>query len=220
MARIATPAGTTVSYDRYGAGPPLVLVHGGFSDHITNWQEVKPLLQDRFTVYAVARRGRGETSRTRGHSVDDEAADVVAILDAIGQPAFLLGHSYGAVCALGAAARDPGGVRKLVLYEHPHPTMVEPGVLGALERLAEREDWDRLVETRRPRGRPSRRPHHRTRRPGPRGHDDGAGAIRRIHLEVPAGIAASDPCATRRTRRTRPKKRAAPRRLADPAAGR
>ena len=37
MERIASPAGATVSYDRRGSGPPLVLVHGGFSDHETNW---------------------------------------------------------------------------------------------------------------------------------------------------------------------------------------
>jgi pimeloyl-ACP methyl ester carboxylesterase len=145
--RITGPTGTTVSYDRYGGGPPLVLVHGSFSDHLTNWQEVKPLLQERFTVYALARRGRGETSPTRGHSVDDEAADVVAVRETVEQPAFLLGHSYGAVCALGAAAQDPSGVRKLVLYEHPGPTVITPRLLTALEELAQRRDWDTLVET-------------------------------------------------------------------------
>jgi pimeloyl-ACP methyl ester carboxylesterase len=147
MERITGAAGTTISYDRYGSGPPLVLVHGGFSDHVTNWQEVKPLLQDRFTVYAVARRGRGETSPTRGHSVDDEAADVVAVLQAVGQPAFLLGHSYGAVCVLGAVAQYPDGVHKLVLYEPPYPTRLPPGILAVFEQIAESEDWDRLVET-------------------------------------------------------------------------
>jgi pimeloyl-ACP methyl ester carboxylesterase len=147
MERTTGPRGTTVSYDRYGSGPPLVLVHGSFSDHLTNWQEVKPLLRDRFTVYAVARRGRGETTPTRDHSVDDEAADVVAVLKAVEQPAFLLGHSYGAVCALGAAAQYPNGVRKLVLYEHPGPTVITLPILTALERLAERRDWDALVET-------------------------------------------------------------------------
>jgi pimeloyl-ACP methyl ester carboxylesterase len=145
--RITRPAGTTVSYDRYGTGPPLVLVHGGFSDHITNWREVKPLLRDRFTVYAVARRGRGESTPTKGHSVDDESADVVAVLEAVGRPAFLLGHSYGAVCALGAASQYPAGVRKLVLYEPPHPRLMPPHTLAALERMAEDQDWDTLVET-------------------------------------------------------------------------
>jgi pimeloyl-ACP methyl ester carboxylesterase len=62
MQRIESTDGTTVSYAKYGSGPPLVLVHGGFSDHITNWQECKSLLERRFTVYAIARRGRGETS--------------------------------------------------------------------------------------------------------------------------------------------------------------
>ena len=147
MERITRLAGITVSYDRYGGGPPLVLVHGGFSDHITNWQEVKLPLQERFTVYAIARRGRGETSTSRGHSVDDEAADVIAVLDAVGQPAFLLGHSYGAVCALGAAVRHPDGVRKLVLDEHPHPTLVAQSILAVLEQTAESADWDKLVET-------------------------------------------------------------------------
>ena len=42
MQRISSPTGATVSYERYGSGPPLVLVHGGFSDHHTNWEFVRP----------------------------------------------------------------------------------------------------------------------------------------------------------------------------------
>ena len=147
MERITTPSGTTISYDTYGAGPPLVLVHGGFSDHDTNWQKVKPALAGRFTVYAVARRGRGESSATHGHSVADEAGDVAAVLRAVGEPAFLLGHSYGGVCALGAAALHPAAVRKLVLYEPPFPRTLSPELAARLEAFAEREDWDGLVLT-------------------------------------------------------------------------
>jgi pimeloyl-ACP methyl ester carboxylesterase len=147
MEHITTPSGVTISYDTYGIGPPLVLVHGGFSDHNTNWQEVKPLLKDRFAVYAVARRGRGETSATQGHSLEDEAADVAAVLRQVGEPAFLLGHSYGAQCALGAAALHPAGVRKLVLYEPPYPNALAPDVVTRLEAFAAREDWDGLVQT-------------------------------------------------------------------------
>jgi pimeloyl-ACP methyl ester carboxylesterase len=36
--RIPSPAGATISYEQYGSGPPLVLVHGGFSNHHTNWE--------------------------------------------------------------------------------------------------------------------------------------------------------------------------------------
>ena len=48
MKRIPSPAGVTVSYDNYGEGPPLVLVHGSFSDHKTNWEFVKPVFETQF----------------------------------------------------------------------------------------------------------------------------------------------------------------------------
>jgi pimeloyl-ACP methyl ester carboxylesterase len=146
MQRTTSPDGTTVSYDTYGSGPPLVLVHGGFSDHITNWQECKSLLEKQFTVHAIARRGRGETTATEGHSVLDEAADVVAVLRHVGEPVFLLGHSHGAICALNAAAQYPQGVRKLVVYEHVTAETLPPEDVAHLETFAAREDWDGMVE--------------------------------------------------------------------------
>ncbi len=69
MQHIPSPAGATVSYDTYGSGPPLVLVHGAFSDHETNWAFVKPASEKQITVYVIARRGRGETDATEGHSL-------------------------------------------------------------------------------------------------------------------------------------------------------
>jgi pimeloyl-ACP methyl ester carboxylesterase len=96
MQRITSPDGVKVSYEKYGAGPCLVLVHGAFSDHRTNWEFVKPLFENQFTVHAIARRGRGETDATRNHSLEDESRDVVSVIRAIGEPVFLLGHSYGA----------------------------------------------------------------------------------------------------------------------------
>jgi pimeloyl-ACP methyl ester carboxylesterase len=147
MERLTTPAGITVSFDRGGSGAPLVLSHGAFSDHHTNWEFVKPSLRKDFTVYAVARRGRGETDRTQGHTLEDEVADLVAVIESVGEPVFLAGHSYGAHCALGAAHRLPGRVRKLVLYEPGHPNLVPSAVLARLEDLATAGDWDELAFT-------------------------------------------------------------------------
>ena len=124
MQRLTSPAGATVSYDQYGSGPPLVLVHGAFSDHKTNWEFVRPLFEKQFTIYAIARRGRGETDATVDHSLEDESLDVVALIQSIGEPVFLLGHSYGAQTALAAAAQVPDRVRKLVLYEAAWPHIV------------------------------------------------------------------------------------------------
>ncbi|MGH2583853.1 MAG: alpha/beta fold hydrolase [Dehalococcoidia bacterium] len=147
MERITSQNGTVISYDRYGDGPPLVLVHGGFSDHNTNWAYVKAPLGKQFEVYALARRGRGETDATEGHRLEAEAADVAAVIQAAGEPVFLLGHSYGALCALEAAALVPDRIAKLVLYEPPWPSLASPDVVARLEQLGQREDWNTLVET-------------------------------------------------------------------------
>jgi pimeloyl-ACP methyl ester carboxylesterase len=140
--RLTSPNGVTISYDTNGDGPPLVLVHGAFSDHRTNWEFVAPMLAAQFTVYAMARRGRGGTDATEGHGIEDEGRDVAALIEFIGAPVFLLGHSYGAQAALAAAAMVPGQVRKLVLYEAPWPQLMADEPLARLEVLAKKGDWD------------------------------------------------------------------------------
>lgn len=142
MQRVISPAGVTVSYERYGNGPPLVLIHGAFSDHDTNWELVKPMLESQFTVYAIARRGRGETDATTGHRLEDEAADAAAVIASIGAPVFLLGHSYGGHTALLAAVDIPDRIHKLVAYEPAWPHVVRPDALAPLEELAMVGNWD------------------------------------------------------------------------------
>lgn len=131
-----------MSFDVYGAGPALVLVHGAFSDHDSNWQHVRERFAGRFRVHAIARRGRGATPATTGHALEDEARDVAAVVAAIAEPAFLLGHSYGAQVALCAASLLPGRVRKLVLYEPPGPSLLDAATMARFETLAAAHDWD------------------------------------------------------------------------------
>jgi pimeloyl-ACP methyl ester carboxylesterase len=147
MQHLRTPTGVTLSFDRYGSGPPLVLVHGGFSDHQTNWEFVKASFEKRFTTLPVARRGRGETDATRGHLLEDEARDVAALIQSLGEPVFLLGHSYGGQVSLAATARVPEHVRKLVLYEPPWPSALRPDLLGHFDELAAAGEWDAFAVT-------------------------------------------------------------------------
>jgi pimeloyl-ACP methyl ester carboxylesterase len=147
LKRLLSSQGVTLSYDTYGSGPPLVLVHGSFSDHDTNWTFVKPILRERFTVCAVARRGRGQTDATKGHSLNDEILDVVEVIQEINEPVFLLGHSYGAHCTLGAAALGSELVRKLVLYEAVWPNVISREALAGLEELAAGGQWDAFALT-------------------------------------------------------------------------
>ena len=112
-----------VELDRHvsGSGPPVVLVHGTSTDS-ASFRNLAPLLAERLTLVAVHRRGRGESGDAEAYSIEDEFADVAAVVDSLDEPAALLGHSFGATVALGAAtlARN---LRALVVYE-PAPGIV------------------------------------------------------------------------------------------------
>jgi pimeloyl-ACP methyl ester carboxylesterase len=119
MESVMSADGTRIAYQRCGDGPPLVLVHGTLDDH-QRWAQLLPALGERFTVFVFDRRGRGGSMAADGapYAIEREFEDVAAVVDATGEPAHLLGHSYGALCALEAALLTEN-LRKLVLYEPP-----------------------------------------------------------------------------------------------------
>ena len=146
---VTSEDGTPIAYWRSGEGPPLVLVHGTAADH-SRWKPVLPVFEEHFTVYAVDRRGRGDSGDSVDYSIEREFEDVAAVVDSIGEPVNLLGHSYGALCALEAALLTQN-VRKLVLYEPAMDVSGEritpPGVIDRLEALLEAGDRDGVVDT-------------------------------------------------------------------------
>lgn len=102
-----------------GAGPPLVLVHGSLSDH-TTFEPLVHELRDAVRTFSMDRRGFGASGDAAGYSIEREFEDVSAVVAAVaartGSPVALWGHSYGAGCAMGGAART-SDVGRLVLYE-------------------------------------------------------------------------------------------------------
>lgn len=111
--------GTRIGFRRLGKGPAIVFVHGSVSTH-TDWMPAAKLLSTRFTCYVMDRRGRRGSGSGHGpYSIKREYEDICAVLDLAGPGVSLAGHSFGAVCALGAALRHP--LAKLVLYEPPLP---------------------------------------------------------------------------------------------------
>ncbi len=108
--------GTRIAYERTGSGTPLVLVHGTSVEHFS-FRFVEPMLAERFTLYAVDRRGRGESGDSSdSYTIESEFADIASLVDSLAEPADLFGHSFGATVALGAAALARN-LRRLVLYE-------------------------------------------------------------------------------------------------------
>ncbi len=118
--------GTPIGFTRLGSGPALIFVHGSLSAG-DSWLKVATAMADRFTCFLMDRRGRGLSGDHADYSLDRECEDIQAVVDAAGPGAHLLGHSYGAICALEAAVR--GGISRLVLYEPPLP--VEGTGIGA-----------------------------------------------------------------------------------------
>jgi pimeloyl-ACP methyl ester carboxylesterase len=139
--------GTRIAYWSSGSGPPLVVVHGTTADH-SRWARIRPRLEDAFTVYAMDRRGRGGSGDASGYVVQREFEDVAAVVDAIGEPVFLLGHSYGAICSLEASLLTDG-VQRLILYEPPIPTGVPlypPNAPGRIQSLVDEGDLEAGLE--------------------------------------------------------------------------
>jgi pimeloyl-ACP methyl ester carboxylesterase len=148
METITSADGTTIGYEATGSGPPLLLVHGTTADH-TRWAGILPQLQQHFTVHAMDRRGRGaSTDDPEGYDILREAGDVAAVVDAIGQPVDVVGHSYGAVCSLEAAVLTDS-IRRLVLYEPPLPTgvpMYPPGLPDRMQALIDDGELEGALE--------------------------------------------------------------------------
>ncbi len=86
-----------------GAGPCILVVHGGLSDP-SAWSKVAALLTPRFRVIRLHRRRYRLDLDLARCPMTDEVQDVRAVADAIGRPFVLVGHSSGAVVALEALA--------------------------------------------------------------------------------------------------------------------
>lgn len=106
-------------------GPRAVLVHGSLSwgdDPVSGFAAQRPLA-DRFRLVLMDRRGHGASPDAGPAFRSDHLADADDIAELLGDGAHLVGHSYGAVGAMVAAARRPETVRSL--------TLVEPGCYQA-----------------------------------------------------------------------------------------
>jgi pimeloyl-ACP methyl ester carboxylesterase len=148
MDKVKSKDGTLISYERSGAGPALVLVHGTSADH-TRWAPVLPLLEPKFTVYAIDRRGRGQSGDSPIYNIEREYEDVAAVISSIREPVNLLGHSYGALCSLEATLLVTN-LSKLILYEPPivvAGTFYAPGVRKRIQALLDSGNREGLLLT-------------------------------------------------------------------------
>ena len=150
MEKILSKDGTPIAYQRSGAGAPLVMVHGTLSSH-GGWAHVLPELEKQFTVYAVDRRGYGESEDNAAYALEREAEDIAALVDSIGSEVNLFGHSFGGLCVLEAALLTRN-LRRLIVYEpSPLPVPGVPlypeGIIDRLQALVDAGDRETAVLT-------------------------------------------------------------------------
>jgi len=110
------PAGAELWWAEYGAGEPLVLLHGGLVDARFFARNVAALAE-RFRVYTPDARGHGHTPDVPGPFTPELLLqDAVSFLTRVVRgPAHLAGHSMGAGTALLVALTEPTLVRRLIL---------------------------------------------------------------------------------------------------------
>lgn len=148
MGHVTSRDGTRIGYERSGDGPAVVLVHGTSADR-TRWAPVLPAFEEHFTVYAMDRRGRGLSGDTQPYAIEREYEDIAAVVDAVEAPAHVVGHSYGALCALEAALLT-SNIARLVLYEPAFPTgepLYPPGRREFFEGMLARGDREAVLAT-------------------------------------------------------------------------
>jgi pimeloyl-ACP methyl ester carboxylesterase len=143
--RVRSHDGTVLDVKIAGKGPPMVLVHGAATDRRC-WSAVVDRLSERFTVHFLDRRGRrGSATEGGPYDLAREGEDVAAVVEAAGREVYLVGHSYGTLCALEAALLSDA-VGRMLLFDPPVPTPGRPVAdTSALRRLRAAADLDEVL---------------------------------------------------------------------------
>lgn len=124
---------TDLHLEQWGTGTPVVLVHGSLATGAQEWEAQRPLADEGFRLTVFDRRGYGRSPDVPGEDFIVDATDVAALL---GDGAHLVGHSYGGLGALLAAAQRPEATLSLTLLE---PAMTSCGL--------HEHAWSALVDT-------------------------------------------------------------------------
>jgi pimeloyl-ACP methyl ester carboxylesterase len=100
--------------ETWGDGTPVVLVHGSLATGAEEWEAQRPLAEEGFRLLVLDRRGYGQSPAAEGEDFLRDGDDIPELM---GDGAHLVGHSYGGLGALFAAARRPDATRSLTLLE-------------------------------------------------------------------------------------------------------
>ncbi|MEV6101902.1 alpha/beta fold hydrolase [Nocardia sp. NPDC051981] len=131
---VVSADGTRIVFQTQGAGPALVIVPGALVT-LDTYLELAGLLAPDYRVVVIERREYGSSGNgPRPAEFAAQAADLAAVLAAVGEPAFVFGHSAGGLVTLEAMQRNASMVRRLALYEPP-VALAGPPLTPTLEKI-------------------------------------------------------------------------------------
>lgn len=130
---------TDLFVDSWGTGTPAVLVHGSLATGAEEWEAQRPLADEGFRLVVPDRRGYGKSPAADGEDFLRDSEEIAALL---GDGAHLVGHSYGGLGALFAAARRPDATRSLTLLEPAVLALGQSDPAGRSLSDAVRRIWD------------------------------------------------------------------------------
>lgn len=143
MTLVPLDGGFSLNVERWGKGPPLVLLHG-FTGSAMSWGPLAEMLAARFTLLAVDVVGHGASGKPAApdrYAIDRAARDAVTAMLAFGfRRSAWLGYSMGGRLALAVAAALPDAVERLALIG------ASPGLADAGEREARRAADEALAD--------------------------------------------------------------------------
>ena len=106
-----------LNFKEYGAGTPLVILHGMFGS-LDNWFSLAKEFAEKHHVYLVDARNHGQSPHSDSHTYEEMADDVFAFFqDHDLNDAIVIGHSMGGKTAMKFATAHPDLVKKLVVVD-------------------------------------------------------------------------------------------------------
>ena len=105
-----------IYYEVYGAGKPLLLLHGGLFGYIDEFSDFIPELAQHYQVIAIATRGHGRSELGRQPLTYERfARDALAVLDHVTkEKATVFGFSDGAITTYAMALQHPERLERVI----------------------------------------------------------------------------------------------------------
>jgi pimeloyl-ACP methyl ester carboxylesterase len=148
MHSVVAPTESGLALAVRGGGPDVVLIHGSLGDY-RQWNAIVERLESNYRVVAVSRRHHWPNPPPQpdiSYTYDGHSADLQLFLHAIGHPAHVVGHSYGAGVALLAALHGREWIRSLTLIEPAFGSLLPAATPELAPELASRESMVATVK--------------------------------------------------------------------------